>query len=479
MQRALQSVGLFRHDNQDMLEEIHSHSLDVIENAGIRFFSERAREILHGAGAQVDENMVRIPGDVIESALKKAPTTFTLCAREPQFDLPIDGQHTYYSQDGCAALTLDFESGARRASSLADVARMALIADSLDAIDVITPTVSGQDAPSRTAIPAYALRACFLNTGKHVITEDVASARAAQSEIELGAAIAGGREALRERPIFSNFVCTVSPLAQDPGGIEAAIEFAQAGVPVGLYSMATAGVTSPVTLPGTLVVLNAEVISALALIQLAVPGAKVFYAGGPATVDLRNGAYTAGSPEALWLRMMVAELGNFYGIPTIVGAGATSAKVPGPQAAWENALSLILPSLSGASLLFGLGLLDGSNLLAYEELVLDGELGAVVKRILSGVRFDEDTFAVDLIKELGPDGVYLGQRHTVKHMREALSIPELSDRDSFEEWKRKGQRSRIDVARDRVQDILASHQPPPLPESVVEQMEEIVASYGE
>lgn len=463
--------------DQDNLRKVHTHSLDLIENCGVKFYSERAREIWHGAGAEIDGDIVRVPGHVIEAALKQAPGSFTLCARDARFDVDLDGTHTYYSQDGCAAFTLDFETGQRRSSRKEDIEKMALISDYLDAIDVVSPTVSAQDVPT-PGIAVHELEACFTNSGKHVLTESVASGRDARAQIELGAAIAGGQDELRRRPIFSNFVCTISPLTQDPGGIDAALAFAEAGVPVGIYPMATTGVTSPVTLAGTLAVLNAEVVSGLALLQIATPGARVLYAGGPATLDLRTGAYTAGAPEALWLRAMVAEMAGFYGLPSIVGAGATSAKVPGAQAAWENTLSFMLPALAGASLLFGLGLLDGSNLLTYEEIILDAEIGGMIKRLLADVSFDEQAFAVDLIKELGPGGVFLDQQHTVTHMRRALSVSRFSDRDTYDEWYRKGQRSRVEVARDMVRDILAHHQPSPLPEGVREHMAEIVAAYS-
>jgi len=476
MTHTLQLMGLLGQD-QDALSKVHTRSLSLIEKCGIKFYSGKALEIWHGAGAEIAGDIVKIPGHFVESALEKAPSSFTLCARDSKFDLDLDGKQTYYSQDGCAAFTLDFETGERRHSRKEDIEKMARISDYLDTIDIVSPTVSAQDVPA-AGVVVHELEACLANTGKHVVTESVASARDAQAQIELAAAVTGGKDELRERPIFSNFVCTVSPLTQDPGGIEAALEFAQAGIPVGLYSMATAGVTSPVTLAGTLAVLNAEVISALALVQLAVPGAKVFYAGGPATLDLRTGAYTAGSPEALWLRMMVAEMARFYGLPSIVGAGATSAKMPGAQAAWENALSYILPSLAGAGFLFGLGLLDGSNLLTYEQIVLDAEIGAVVRRVLSGVDFDDAAFTVDLIQKLGPGGVFLSQRHTADHMREALSLPVLSDRDSYEDWRRKGKLDRAEVARQQVKQILAEHQPLPLSESVQREMEEVVAAYS-
>jgi trimethylamine--corrinoid protein Co-methyltransferase len=465
--------------DQEMLGKVHTHSLDLLEKRGVRFHSERARDIWHGAGAAIAGDVVKLPGSLVESALRQAPGSFMLYARDGlgEHNLPIDGRHTYYSQDGCAAHTLDFETGVRRRSLKEDNEKMALISDYLSAIDIVSPTVSAQDVPA-SGVAVHELEACFVHSGKHVLTESVTSARDARAQIELAAVIAGGKEALRQRPIFSNFICTISPLTQDEGGIEAALEFAAAGIPVGLYPMATTGVTSPVTLAGTLAVVNAEVISALALLQIATPGAKVFYCGGPATIDLRTGAYTATSPEAIWLRSMVAQMARFYGLPSIVGAGATSAKTPGEQAAWENTLSFLLPTLAGANVLFGLGLLDGSNLLTYEQIVLDAEIGAMIRRLLAPVEFDDDAFAVDLIQALGPGGVFLDQPHTIKQMRQALSVPIVSDRDSYDEWEHKGQLSRVAIAREKVRDILASHRPAPLPEGARQAMNDVLAAYS-
>jgi trimethylamine--corrinoid protein Co-methyltransferase len=475
MKRALQSIGFFRHD-EALLKKIHQHALDIIESCGIRFHSDEALEIWHGCGAKIDGHLVRVKGDVIEQALKKAPRSFVLCSRDGKHDLTVDGKHTYFCQDGCSALTLDPQTGARRSSRKEDVEKMALIGDYLETIDVVSPMVSAQDAPL-PAIQAHELQACFVNSGKHVITVSVSEARQARSQIDLAAAVAGGKEALRRRPLFTNVICTISPLTQDPGGIGAALEFARAGIPAGLYSMATAGVTSPVTLAGTMAVLNAEVICGLALLQIAVPGCRMFYAGGPATMDLPTGNYTSSSPEALWLRLMVAEMANFYSLPSIVGSGATMSKDLGPQSAWEHALSFLLNSLAGADLLFGLGLLDGSNLLTYEGLVLDAEIGAIVRRLLSEVDLSDDAFALDLIKELGPGGVYIDTMHTVEHMRSALSIPALSNRDSYDQWSRKGALSRVEAARLKTKEILETHQPPPLPDDARRAMAEVLAAY--
>lgn len=113
-------IYLFRQDKDD-LKKIHTHSLDLIEECGIRFHSDRALEILDGSGAIVDGSICKIPGNLIESALKKAPESFMLCARDAQHDLNLDSEHTFYSQDGCAAFTIDFESGVRRRSCKEDI----------------------------------------------------------------------------------------------------------------------------------------------------------------------------------------------------------------------------------------------------------------------------------------------------------------------------------------------------------------------
>jgi trimethylamine---corrinoid protein Co-methyltransferase len=462
---------------EKVLKKIHTHSLDLLESCGVRFHSARAREIWHGAGAKVDGDIVRVPSHLVERALKQAPSTFVLYSRDGKHDLDLDGSHTYYSQDGCAAHTLDFKTGVRRQSLKEDVEKMALIADALDAVDIITPTVSATD----TSIAGRAieeLEACFLNTGKPVVTESVTSARDARAQIELAAAITGSEEALRRRPIFCNFVCTISPLTQDAGGVEAALEFAAAGVPVGIYPMATTGFTSPMTLASNLTIHNAEVISVLALLQIASPGAQVFYSGGPATIDLRTGSYTATSPEAIWMRTMVARMAGYYSLPSIVGAGATSAKIPGAQAAYENALSYMPTSLAGASILFGVGLLDGSNLLTYEQIILDAEIAAMIKRLQTPVDFEDEAFALELVKQLGPGGVYLDQLHTVQNMRGALSLPLMSDRDNYDGWYQKGHLDSVSAARAKVEEILARHKPAPIPQEVLKAMKEVVSAFS-
>jgi trimethylamine--corrinoid protein Co-methyltransferase len=148
----------------------------------------------------------------------------------------------------------------------------------------------------------------------------------------MAATIAGGREPLRQRPILSIMECTVSPLGHDGGSLEAALVGAEAGLPVGFMTMASCVSTGPATLASNLVVGNAEVISALALIELAYPGAPVFYAAAQTVMDLRTGGYTGGGPEDFLFGAATNLLSDFYDVPLSMGSFATGAKEPNWQA---------------------------------------------------------------------------------------------------------------------------------------------------
>jgi trimethylamine--corrinoid protein Co-methyltransferase len=245
------------------IRRIHTATLEVIESVGVKFPSPKALDIWETHGATVDHStmIVKIPGHVIEDALKKTPPIFTLAARDPSRDLPLDGNHVYVGTDGCGVEVIDLLTNERRRSRLQDVAEIARVADYLEEVAFHWTAVSAQDYPAETR-SLHELRAIWENSTKHVQTESIYSEREAAAAVEMAAAIAGGRKALRERPPLSITQCTVPPLGQDGGSIEAALIAAEAGIPVGFMTMTACGSTAPATLAGNLVVGNVEVLSA-------------------------------------------------------------------------------------------------------------------------------------------------------------------------------------------------------------------------
>ena len=457
------------------IESIHTATLDVIENVGVRFPSKRALDIWEAHGAQVDRDkmVVKAPGYLIEEALKNAPPDYSLAARNPEQDLPLDGNHVFVGTDGCGVEVLDIHSGERRRSCLTDVAEIARVADALEEVAFHWVAVSAQDYPENTR-SLHELRAIWENSTKHVQTESITKENEARLAVEMAAAIAGGREALRQRPLLSIMQCTAPPLGQDGGSLDAALLGAEAGLPVGFMSMASCLTTGPATLAGNLVVGNAEVISATALIQLAYPGAPVFYAAAQTASDLRNGAYTGGGPEDFLLAAAGNLLSDFYNIPLSMGSFATGAKEPNWQAGIENSLSTFMACIGMADMLLGVGLLHGSRIWSYEQMLMDCEIFNIVAKTLQGILVDDETLALDAIKAVGPGGNFLTQKHTRKHMRE-LFLPQFMDRRPYNAWEEKKDGGR-EWALAKARQILAEHQPEPLDPALSKELGYIIAS---
>ena len=457
------------------VQRIHTATLDVIETVGVRFPSQRALDIWEAHGATVDREtmIVKVPGPVIEEALKHAPPAYTLAARDPAQDLPLDGNHVYVGTDGCGVQVIDIDSGERRRSSLQDVGDIARVADSLEQIAFHWVAVSAQDCPPETR-GLYELRAIWENSTKHVQTESVYSEAEARAAVEMAKAVAGGSQALRERPVLSIMQCTAPPLGQDGGSVDAALISAEAGMPVGFMTMAACLTTGPATLAGNLVVGNAEVISATALIQLAYPGTPVFYAAAQTASDLRTGAYTGGGPEDFLFGAATNVLSEFYDIPLSMGSFATGAKEPNWQAGVDNSLSTFMASVVMSDMLLGVGLLHGSRIWSFEQMLMDCEIFDIVHQMMQGIVVDDETLALDAIRAVGPGGNFLAQKHTKKHMRE-IWVPQFMDRRSYQAWEQKRDGAR-EWARDKAKRILLTHQPEPLDPQLSAELERIIAS---
>ena len=455
--------------------QIHEATLQVIEHTGVRFPSERALKIWEEHGAEVDHDtqVVKAPKSLIETALKTCPPTYPLAARDPDQDLSLDGNHVYVGTDGCGVQIIDLHSGELRRSELRDVADIARIADATPEIAFHWVPVSAQDKPPETR-GLHELLAIWNNSTKHVQTESIYTEAEARAAVEMATILAGDRESLRARPLLSIMQCTAPPLGQDGGSLDAALIAAEAGIPVGFMTMTACLTTAPATLAGNLVVGNAEVISAGALIQLAYPGAPFFYAAAQTASDLRTGAYTGGGPEDFLFGAASNILADFYNIPLSMGSFATGAKEPNWQAGVDNSLSTFMASAVMSDMLLGVGLLHGSRIWSYEQMMMDCEIFDIIRSMMAGIEVNEETLALEAIHNVGPQGNYLTQRHTRQHMRE-IWMPRYMDRRSYEVWQQKGDGPR-DWARTEAHKRYETHQPELLDPSLNRELERVIAS---
>jgi trimethylamine--corrinoid protein Co-methyltransferase len=452
----------------EQLAAFKAATLEILEETGIHCPSEKALAIYAEHGAQVDfgTQIVKFPPNVVLEAMSHAPRYYTMGARSKAHDIKLDGTATYCATDGCGTETIDFETGQRRASTKDDVAKTARLTDYLSSMAFYWPMVSAQDHPETA--PLHEIDASFHNTVKHVQSETVMGEKAGRYAVEMAKIVAGDEATMRERPPLSLLVCTIAPLAQDKDGLESALEFAKAGLPVGFMSMATAGSTAPATITGTIAIADAEMVSAMVLIQMAYPGAPTYHSMMPGIMHPRTGAFLGSSWEADMFYPVGVELAHMWGVPTLAGIG-TEAETSGWESASGIASNMLLCALCGADTASGLGLRETCTLLTPEALVLDSDIYHLVRVDASGVDTSSEAFALNVIKAVGPRGHFLAQRHTRRHLRK-LEFSELTSQPK----EGGGYRDPIEVAREKTDWILENHHPEPLSEMQSQELQRIL-----
>ena len=446
------------------LEQIKTATLHVLENVGVRFPSERALDIFaeHGALVDKDTRVVRLPADFVLEEMSKAPRTYILAGRTAGTDLQVGSDNSYFATDGCGVETIDFESGEKRLSCKEDVAKMARVADYLTSIAFYWPMVSAQDY-GRLA-PLHELDATYNNTVKHVQTETVMGEELARYAVEIAQVIAGSEKNLREKPPLSSLVCTIAPLGQDKEGIEAAMVFAEAGIPVGFMGMPTMGSTAPAVPGGALTIGNAEAVSAMVLMQLVAPGAPVFHSLLVSGMDPQSAEYLVTLPEKYLCNVAAVQMAHDWGVPALGGTfGLNHAEPATWQLGRDSVYTALMCALAGTDITIGLGMLAASTLLVPEQIIFDDEIYHTHRILARGLDTNPEGIALEVIEDVGPGGHFLSQKHTRSHMREIwipdLTHPRQAPDGDLERDIRKRARAKFDQ-------ILAEHKPQPLEEAV-------------
>jgi trimethylamine--corrinoid protein Co-methyltransferase len=459
--------------SRDEIESIHKASLDILEDPGLEILSKRALDTLKEAGANVNYETSRatIPQDLVKKALKTAPKTPTFGARNPENSFVLDKREIHFTTNGYAVFIRDPEAGERRNSTEEDLARWAVLADYLDTVHVIWPSLNPTDVPEHMQ-RLSAVFTCLSNSEKHV-EHFAESAREAQYEIEIASAITGGKEELKRKPIISAVQCPIAPLRFDKGLMDAVVEFAKASVPVISLSMPITGLTGPATLAGSLVVNNAEVLANLVISEFAAPGAPLIYGGSPGSMDLKTGAYVEAAENTL-LNAALTQLARYYDLPCEISGGDTSSKLPDAQAGYDGAIGFLTTILTGPDLLCGLGGLDSANAMSPEMLIIGNEIVEDALRIARGIQVNDYTLAVDVIRKVGPGGNFLAEKHTLDNLLKEHLVPKISNRESYEIWKRNHSKSIADVSKEKTEEILEKHKPIALEKDVRMKIEEVM-----
>jgi len=449
----------FEYFSQGDLQRIHAATLWVLENVGVDFGYEPALTLLAKAGCRVDGERVYFPAKLVEAQIAKAPSQFTLHARNPEKNVVIGGDHIAYIPCYGPAFVSDLDGG-RRDSTLADFTNFVKLTHCSSYQDITGGLMAEPNDVVHQRRTAEMIYAALRYSDKPFMGGAI-GAQAARETLALASIVFGSRAQLADRPPFISILCSRSPLGYDERMLGAIMIYAEAGMPQLISSLCIAGVTSPVTLEGTLVVQNAEILAGITLTQLVREGAPVVFAGSSSSAAMRYGTLSIGAPEMAVNAAATAQMARFYRLPSRGGGALTDAKTCDCQAASESMMSQLTATLAGINfVLHSAGILESYMVASYEKFILDDEICGLCKRIKRGEDLTADRLGLDLIEAVGPGGEYLSQDHTFRNFRSEFYTPAMEERGNFAGWQSSGGLTLEKRANSRWKQILASYTEP-------------------
>jgi trimethylamine---corrinoid protein Co-methyltransferase len=450
-------------------DRLHAASLEILGRTGVRMHLPEAVERLRHAGAAVDGDRVRIPAHLVEWALAVAPREVVLYDRLGRPAIPCGNDHVAFGPGSDCLHVLDHRTGERRRARLADVEAGVRLCDALERIEFVMSLFTPDDVE-----PALADRVQMAVMLRGTTKPIVAVTYGLESLIDVVAmaeAVAGGAEALRTRPFLAAYINVTSGLVHNAEALGKLIALAQRGLPALWIPVTSGATTGPVTTAGNVAVNTAGVLAGLVLAQLVREGTPVIVPGfGGDALDLRTMVDPYAEPDP---RGVVPSLTHRYGLPMFSLAAGSDAKVVDQQAAAEAALTMLYDALAGGNLVHDCGYLESGLTGSLPLLVICDELAAWIRAAIAPVEISDETLALDVVERLGPDGTFLEEEHTLAHYRERW-YPELLDRRAHAAWHNRGALTLEQRASERVDHILATHLPEPLPPAADRAIDQIL-----
>jgi trimethylamine--corrinoid protein Co-methyltransferase len=431
------------------VNSVRQSSLKVLEEVGILIEHPRALSLLAEAGAAVDfdSHRVKIPAALVEKSARTVPSEFVVTGQHPSKDIVVGHESP---PRGRPVISLDwivdYGKKRRREVMRADLEAWVRVVEALPNLSLVTGLY-----PWDVPIATRDLRAAeaMLRLSTKPILMAPYSGRSVEWLTRMLEVIPDQRTP--KAIIFSS--CN-SPLIYSESQLDGLLAAAEHDLPVMVNSSAVTGATAPITLAGTLVIMNAEILAGIVVAQLAKPGAKIIYVGHPVVLDMRTSIASMGYTEIGLLAAAMVDLGRSYGFPTASNGLTTDSHVPDQQAATEKLITGYLAVLSGAALNGGAGSLAAVGTASLEQLVIDDDIYERILRMCEGIRVDRDTLGLEVITSVGPQGHFLVEPHTLKYLRQEFRHSALATRLNPEAWVEAGGKDISERAAESVQAIL-------------------------
>jgi trimethylamine---corrinoid protein Co-methyltransferase len=454
----------------EQCDTIHNASLEILARTGVRLHLPEAIEMLRKAGAQVSEgNRVRIPASLVEGALSSAPKQIPIYNRFGQPAMLLGGRKNYYGSGSDCLYIVDHRTNRRRRAVLQDVVEGARVGDALPNVDFVMSMFLPSDVDPQIS-DVLQMEAMLNNTSKPIVfvTNEF---RGCVDAVAMAEAVAGGADALSARPFIACYINVTSGLVHNEEALQKVLFLAEKGIPALYLPLVTAGMTGPVTLPGSMAILNAGALVGVVLSQLKREGTPVIVPGcGLTMIDMRTMVNPYCSPDG---KGMTHAMSRFYSLPNFALGGGAESKLVDGQAAAEAALTLMSETLNGGNLIHDLGYLESGLSGSLAQLAICEEIVSWLKHYIAPVEVNAETLMLDLIDEKGPEGSFITHEHTLNHFREHW-YPKLFERGNYSQWQKAGSKSLDERASEQVEKILAGDIRHPLPEDMVQSVKDIV-----
>jgi trimethylamine---corrinoid protein Co-methyltransferase len=448
----------------DLVNRVLEEAFQLLMEPGIKVQSPEAKELLLAAGAKPDADplVVHIPERVARQALESVPHEFHLHNRAGEPVVRYGGDAVHFDPGSSGVHVLDPETLEHRSSYTADLVRVVKVAEMLPQYDAQSTAIVCNEVPKEVG-DLYRLYLVLLYSTKPIVT-GAFSTKTTQVMFDMLAILAGGRQALSEKPLAVFDVCPTPPLIWSNFASQNLMDLARAGVPAEIVSMPLAGAGAPVTLAGSVVQHAAECISGMTIHQLARSGAPIVWGGAPAIFDMRQGTTPMGAVETAMIDAAYAQVGKYLGFPTHTYLGASDAKIVDAQAGLESGVSAMIGALAGINMISGAGMLDFLACISPEKLVVDAEAVSMAKRMLAGVQVQTETLATAFFEGINFKADFLKQKATRQLFAKEQYLPsQVIDRGSIRAWQQSGSLDTFARAKARTEKLLSEYQRPAMP----------------
>jgi len=467
------NVPRFHALSEEKCELIHLSTLEALRRTGVAVKEPKAIAIMKKGGCTVNGERVRIPAHLVEWALGCNPPRVALCDRNGNPAMYLEETNAYFGTGSDTPFIVDYRTQERRQTILNDIENTARLVDYLDEISFLMCMGIASDVnPNISDI--YHFEAMVNNTEKPIIYT-AWNLENLKAIIRMAETVAGGEEQLRNNPFLALYTEPISPLVLAEESTQKLMFMAEKSLPVVFTPAVIMGASGPLTVAGSLIQGNAEILAGYVLATLIKEGTPFIYGGGIIPMDMSSARALYTGPEGMLGETALVDMARYYRLPTFTVAGCSDSNIYDHQASLEGAMWILLSAINGGNLIHDVGYIDNGLTACYEQIVVSNELIGMVRNLTQGIEDNEETMALDLIDKVGPGGEYLTSDHTLKLFRKNW-FPDLISRVPYENWAAAGRKDLATRANERVKHILETHTPKPLYEGLKAELRKIVRS---